>query len=163
MEASSRLACGGDEVGVDPERGHQLVVEDDLGLDAVGHGTDRELGLVGRADLAHEGDIEGCRKRARNLGRDRHAAARQGEHERGLEPQGGQTLGQQSAGLGSVRECQFSAHGRARRNIAPLQALILRKPGPPIPVEHGTGWTGLCYHTSATRAGRAARGYDQRQ
>ena len=96
--------CRGDVVLAQVERAHQRVVEHDLGLVAVGDGADRELRLPRRADLAHEGDVErGC-ERARDLGRHRHAAARQGEHEGVLQPHGREPLGQQPAGLGPIRK-----------------------------------------------------------
>ena len=121
--------CRGDVVLGQVERAHQRVVEHDLGLVAVGDGADRELRLSRRADLAHEGDVERGAKRARDLGRHRHAAARQGEHEGVLQSHGGEPLGQQPAGLGPVRESYSSAHGGAGRNVSGF-------PGIP-PTTHG--------------------------
>ena len=68
----------------------------------LGDGADGQLGVAGRADLAHGHDLDRRVKRARYLHADRHAAARQGDDHRPLSCQRRQLLGQAPAAVCTV-------------------------------------------------------------
>ena len=88
-----------------PERLHHVLVEHAHA--AGGDGAHGQLLVARHAQLAHEEDVERGAQRPGHLVGDRHAAARQRQHEHvraaGV---GGELLGQQPAGLGAVSECE---------------------------------------------------------
>jgi hypothetical protein len=91
-----KLAHGGacDVIRAGLDRAHDLVVEHDHWVAAVGDGPDGELWLVRRADLAYKDNVERSLQCFRDLGGDRHAAARQGQDQRSLQPTLRQPFGQ---------------------------------------------------------------------
>jgi hypothetical protein len=91
----------------------QILVEHRLCAAAVDHGAERELGLERGADLAHEHEIEWCPERLSNLEPDRHAAARQGQHDRARPRQMHQPLGELAPGIAAIGEQNLTPeHGQ---------------------------------------------------
>src|SRR5882672_1874305 len=76
-----------DVVLVYGELGGEDVVDDHLWIGSVHHRTEREFGLPRHPDLADQHDVERGVESLGDLKTDRHAAARQGEHNRFLLPQ----------------------------------------------------------------------------
>ena len=90
-------------VGVELDRRHHLVVEDDVRRRAVDHRGDGQLGLPRRADLAHQQQVEPGVQHARQLGADRHAPTRQREHHHGRrQAQCSDLVRQETGRLGTV-------------------------------------------------------------
>ncbi len=80
-----------------------------------GDGADAELGIAGRADLAHEQDVERGPERSRDLVAHRDAAARKGQHHRVLGGERPQRVGERRAGLAAVAEDPRGTAGGGRR------------------------------------------------
>ncbi len=118
------------------------VVEDD---DAVlADGPDGELGVAGRADLAHDQHVQLGVERLRHLEGDGQAAARQPEHEGVRAGVGGEPGGQPAAGVGAVLE-----HGTPPADGCPRGSDSTR-------IHHGTASRGREPGDSA-RDGKAPR------
>ena len=87
---------------------------------AIDDGAERELGLEGRADLAHEHQVERGIERPGDLEAHGHAAARQSEDHGSLILEAEQPLSKPAPCLGSIRE------ERSRINIAVNSLEIVR-------------------------------------
>jgi hypothetical protein len=85
------------------------LVEHGLGTAAVDDGAERELGLHGRADFAHEHEVERRIEGSGDLCCHRHTTARQGKHHRILVLEAEQSFGEALPGLLPVPE-QGSSH-----------------------------------------------------
>ena len=100
-----------------------LLVQHQMRLIAVDDRADPELGMTRGADLAHEQDIERRTQRLRDLEADRHAAARQGEHDRVVLLVAGQRLREQPSGLAPILEKRpEKRHFRLLRRKSACQA-----------------------------------------
>ena len=86
----------------DPAQAGQAPV-DHLGA-AFGDRAERQLGLVGQAELADHQHVERRVEHGRDLGGDRHAAAGEGDHQRAVEAERGDRLGQLPAGVPPIGE-----------------------------------------------------------
>ena len=88
------------------ELGHELVV--DVHAATFGDGAHAELGLHGRAELAHDPNVELGAERASHLERDGDAAAREPDHERAR-------VSMSSGGASRAPDPRAPCHGRACR------------------------------------------------
>ena len=82
-------------------------------------------GRCGRADLAHQHDVQRRAERGGDLGRDRHAAARQADHER-VARHAGDPAARPAGGRRPTRS-------RKRMTSPPASQCPLRRPGPKPP------------------------------
>ena len=113
------------------ELDHLFIAHDD-GLGTIDDRAHGELGLKGHADLAHQDQIERRVECGRDLGRNRHAAARQGQHDRPLILVTRERLGELSAGIGAIDEWHhglrelpgIAAHMRAEMRLEPSRGML---------------------------------------
>ncbi|MCY1250750.1 hypothetical protein D9M68_679780 [compost metagenome] len=84
---------------------------------ALDHGAQRQFRVAGGADLAHQQHVELRTERARHLKGNRHAAARQRQHQRGLselvgaEAQFRQAAAKVMAGFAAIGKARWDWHG----------------------------------------------------
>ena len=91
-------------VARDAQRAHHFAIENRLRMIAVDHRADPQLGLAGRAELAHDDHIERRIQRARDLEGHRNAAARHAQNDRILRFVFQQSRGELAAGVDAVIE-----------------------------------------------------------
>ena len=92
-----------DVAAVDASHGQRFLIDDEVGRLAVDDGGQRQLGLPGRADLAHQQQIQRRIQRAGHDGADGYPAAGQRQHD---QPAGQrhlqQALRQRAAGFAAI-------------------------------------------------------------
>ena len=100
----------------DSDQADDVVIADGQRFDAVDHRTHGELRLLWHADLARDDEVERRAQGRRNLAGDRHAAARQGEHDRVLVAVVGQ-------GRGKALPCLYPVN---KRHCTPPEEVAAR-------------------------------------
>jgi hypothetical protein len=78
---------------------------------ALAHGPHAQLRLPRQANLAHDQDVHGYAELPGDLGTDRDATTRQGEHHRVVAFQGAQCLGQSATGVAAVTKTDRAPPG----------------------------------------------------
>jgi hypothetical protein len=98
------LACllGFDIARAWRDASHDILVQDELRILAIDHRAERQLLMPRRADLAHQQHIEGRGERLGDFKADRHAAARQRQHERPILPTGCQRSRELPPGIAAI-------------------------------------------------------------
>jgi hypothetical protein len=80
----------------------QALVQDELRVMTIDNGAKAQLLMPRRADLAHQQHIEGRGERLGDFKADRHAAARQRQHERPILPTGCQRSRELPPGIAAI-------------------------------------------------------------